>query len=920
MLLKTLTLRNYRKYKNAYVELPDGVIGIIGLNGVGKTTLIEAIGWVLFGHHAARTTKELIKREGAPSNEPCSVALEFELEGDGYKVVREMVGKNLVPKASLVINGKQITNNAEEVTGVIEDRIGMDYQSFFTSVFARQKELNALSTMKAAERKKLVLRMLGIERIEKSIQAMREDKRGKEKKIEGIKAATVDKEGRKKIEVFKSKKNELTKTKEVFLPVIKEMEAAKVVKEKEAEEAKHELETATRKYEKYMELSNTMGERRSDLENTRKRKEEKEKELADLLVKEKRLEEIADKETQYFRFREKKDAMDAMRENYQRKQELLKREERNKQEMKRRAGEIKGLEEKMAGFEGVEAASESQMQTKEEMEVMKEKYQQKEELMRRKERTMQEIGGREEKTMRLREERKEFEDVEESVEAVKRRIEAIRKQRESIHSSLGAFKSLVLQNKKDIEESKEKKNKIGDLGPDGECPMCERELGTHYETLIKKLSEEIRTRKEKLYSVFNEYKSKKEELVAKENEEDLLIKEDKALEKRVTMKRELDVKIEHEKKELEGWKQELEVVMSDLKPFEAVKFDENVYKEVISKLSEFEKKIRVKKDLELKIVHEERELGRWRTELALIKTDLTPIMDVQFDENDYKDVISALTGLEVLYREIIGLKAEIERTGAVTNNVRRLSELERKITEDITALQRQIEELAFDKMAYVGMKARYDRKREELNETKLRLLEKKNEFENVCKDVERVLEEIEEQKRLIAEKEKEETAIMYLSLLEKIMNDFKVYMVGMIRPMLSDYASGMLGRLTDGKYGKLELDENYDVFVYDDGTAYEINRFSGGEEDLANLCLRLAISAVVTERSAIQTNFIILDEIFGSQDALRKRNIITALNELSKKFRQIFLITHIEEVKDYMEYVLRVTEDEEGASWVRMGA
>ena len=132
MLLKTLTLRNYRKYKNADVEFTDGVIGIIGLNGVGKTTVIEAIGWVLFGHHAARTTKELIKREGASANEACSVALEFELENDKYRVVREMTGKNLVPKASLVINGKLVTSNAEEVTGVIEDRIGMDYQSFFT--------------------------------------------------------------------------------------------------------------------------------------------------------------------------------------------------------------------------------------------------------------------------------------------------------------------------------------------------------------------------------------------------------------------------------------------------------------------------------------------------------------------------------------------------------------------------------------------------------------------------------------------------------------------------------------------------------------------------------------------------------------------------------------------------------------------
>jgi len=51
---------------------------------------------------------------------------------------------------------------------------------------------------------------------------------------------------------------------------------------------------------------------------------------------------------------------------------------------------------------------------------------------------------------------------------------------------------------------------------------------------------------------------------------------------------------------------------------------------------------------------------------------------------------------------------------------------------------------------------------------------------------------------------------------------------------------------------------------------------------------------------------------------LRKRNIITALSELSKKFRQILLITHIEDVKDYMEYVLRVSEDTDGVSWVRL--
>ncbi len=228
-----------------------------------------------------------------------------------------------MPKASLVINGNQITSNADEVSGVIEARIGMDYQSFFTSVFARQKELNALSIMKAAERKKLVLRMLGIERIENSIQAIRVDKRGKEKRIEGIKTATVDKDGVKKIEVLKGKNEELEKQKEMLIPSINELETAKVTKEKETAVAKEELE----------ELSNTMGARRSDLENTKKRKDEKAKELTDLQTKKKRLDGLVDKEVQYFQFRAKKEELDALRERNQRKQELLKRKDKITQEI-----------------------------------------------------------------------------------------------------------------------------------------------------------------------------------------------------------------------------------------------------------------------------------------------------------------------------------------------------------------------------------------------------------------------------------------------------------------------------------------------------------------------------------------------------------------------------------------------------------
>ena len=61
-------------------------------------------------------------------------------------------------------------------------------------------------------------------------------------------------------------------------------------------------------------------------------------------------------------------------------------------------------------------------------------------------------------------------------------------------------------------------------------------------------------------------------------------------------------------------------------------------------------------------------------------------------------------------------------------------------------------------------------------------------------------------------------------------------------------------------------------------------------------------------------NFIVLDEIFGSQDLGRRNNIFSALAGLSNRFKQIFLITHVEEVKDMLGNVILVKRLEDGTS------
>ena len=85
---------------------------------------------------------------------------------------------------------------------------------------------------------------------------------------------------------------------------------------------------------------------------------------------------------------------------------------------------------------------------------------------------------------------------------------------------------------------------------------------------------------------------------------------------------------------------------------------------------------------------------------------------------------------------------------------------------------------------------------------------------------------------------------------------------------------------------------------------------SGGEEDLLDLCLRLALSSLITERAGHHLSFLILDEVFGSLDEGRRFNVLTLLEKLQNRFDQILLITHLEDIKDGVNNLLQINYDE----------
>ena len=144
--------------------------------------------------------------------------------------------------------------------------------------------------------------------------------------------------------------------------------------------------------------------------------------------------------------------------------------------------------------------------------------------------------------------------------------------------------------------------------------------------------------------------------------------------------------------------------------------------------------------------------------------------------------------------------------------------------------------------------------------------------------------------------------------LDRALGDLRTELNLQMRPELQALSGEFLGLLTDGRYDEVTLDEDYELTVLEDGQPQPV--VSGGEEDLGNLVLRLAVSQMIAERAGQPLALLVLDEIFGSLDETRRLNVLSLLRGLEARFPQVVLITHVEGVRDAVDRVLRVRYDE----------
>ena len=158
------------------------------------------------------------------------------------------------------------------------------------------------------------------------------------------------------------------------------------------------------------------------------------------------------------------------------------------------------------------------------------------------------------------------------------------------------------------------------------------------------------------------------------------------------------------------------------------------------------------------------------------------------------------------------------------------------------------------------------------------------------------------------------TKLSLIKQTRRYINLYITHILKTIRNNIEDDASYMINEITDGKYTSIKLDENFDIFLEDNGEYYNVDRFSGGEQDNVALSIRIALSHYLMQiANSNDSTFLIFDEIFGSQDEIRRNNLLKSLKIQERYFPQILIITHMDSIDDEFTNKLFV-EDSDGQS------
>jgi len=176
-MIRSIELVDFLAHSNTKLEFDSGATVFVGDNGSGKSSIIDAITFSLFGEHTRKNNKGLIRR-GANQG---FAKIEFSSNGKNYQAIRKIDSKGtLTAQFAEDVDGKLIPiaegerkQFGESMTKHVEETLGMDFEKLQIASIVQQGELNSIIKAKPKEFKELLNAIIGIDKLDTALASMR---------------------------------------------------------------------------------------------------------------------------------------------------------------------------------------------------------------------------------------------------------------------------------------------------------------------------------------------------------------------------------------------------------------------------------------------------------------------------------------------------------------------------------------------------------------------------------------------------------------------------------------------------------------------------------------------------------------------------------------------------------------------------